>query len=368
MKMPWYSSTYRTEPDLKTSPPLRRRFHPTRISTSTTTGPFASSTNPSPSFRQHLHQPSSYNFGQQRRTYHNLHRRDSSDSNSSETESLNSSSSSLYNSPFRQQRRAMDAATERLLARADALTERLHKLLAKSADLRFGSSLGRPTGSATTAPPPRPPPPQRPDIFSSRMSHRHHAAASSTNPSSPSPAPAPAPANAPNASVNTPKVDPDVRPHSTASSSSSTPRVHVINITLSNSCGTATAHHYRSTCSTSSAPPRRPPVVRIIPIRIETAVDDNTSEDEGVDIQQIDESESEGSLSQPSTPAAESFSNTSSIYHPPTNPDVEEESIPDSTLPAEAPLPSNQASSMTEHQSRLLALTIRSVLAGCVPY
>lgn len=307
MKMPWHSMYHDAEGG---TPPSRRRYQPP-------SGLHYSSPRYYPT--------SSGSSSSTRRPYQTPHYEPSSSSRQRNVVSPLRSSEYGTSNPFRMHRRAMDAATERLLARADALTERLHRLLAKSAEIHFcsssasssssssgGSSSGR-GGYSGRVP--------RPDIFSSsRMSHHPMAAAATAKPTTAS-QPPPPPNRTTDDSRPTLHRQPDVRQHYSAatdpvspvattpagsnSSNSTTPRIHVINIKLSNSC--FTAHHpkqshqtYRRTGSTghnktasapapaedpassssskeSTPPPapppepkRRTPIVRIIPIRVET--------------------------------------------------------------------------------------------------
>lgn len=170
----------------------------------------------------------------------------------------------------------MDSATERLLARADALTDRLHRLLAKSADLHW-----RRTDHYVP----------RADIFS-RMSHATSASTTTTAPPAPAAAPSPSPLVAPTTIPSKPMPsrepvrDDDIRvtvnvdverraspPTPPPSPPPTLPKVHVITIKLSNSC------------SNNHRPKTKPSVVRIIPIHIEK---DSSQDIDELDIQHPD--------------------------------------------------------------------------------
>lgn len=124
-------------------------------------------------------------------------------------------------------RRHWDAATERLFARADALTERLQRLLAKSADLRWR------TTSTTTVPGRSAD--ARPDIYSSRVSQTR----TETDPGSPRRAAKTAP-------VHVEREDWVSRAERPA------PRTHVITIKLSNGYANRAGSSQRYTRRTSS--------------------------------------------------------------------------------------------------------------------
>ena len=150
--MPWYSM-------YNADSPQRNRFRQQSRASNPTSNVFSHTihfTSPSysvPHFRQQSHYASYPPPPSARRHYqHDFgHFRSDSGSNHGSSRTRNSSpssshSSSYGSSPFKSRsdgsswyhhRRTVDSATERLLARADALTERLHRLLAKSADLHW---------------------------------------------------------------------------------------------------------------------------------------------------------------------------------------------------------------------------------------
>lgn len=297
MKMPWYSSVYQAESSTSTSPPPRRpRFQPSAgVYT-----PFTSA----------YRQPSFYAT---RRTFQAA-----------------TSPPESFSSPFRHHRRAMDAATERLLARADALTERLHKLLAKSADLHFHGRM--------PASPSQPPQQRTSGIYSHRrMSHNGP-------PTAASPAAA--------AATKTDTTNPDV--HS-QTSTTAPPRVHVINIKLSNSCWTAHRNNPRPRQS-----PKRTPVVHIIPIRIETDSSSDGEADTADDIDVRLPDEDECDLPVPQEVACDPQEDTSDEER---GADGDEEEEEEEARPEEPVVmvaqPSSPTLPLSSHQSRRLALTIR---------
>lgn len=257
----------------------------------------------------------------------------------------------------------MDSATERLLARADALTDRLHRLLAKSADLHW-----RRTDHYVP----------RADIFS-RMSHATSASTTTTAPPAPSATSAaflsPSPPVATTTIPSKPmpprepiRRDDDIRvtvnvdverrasPPTPPSPPPSSPKVHVITIKLSNSC------------SNNHRPKTKPSVVRIIPIHIE--------KDSSQDIDELDIIQHPDYDSPPTPPPPP----PASVHHIPIyrecstvaldrpsspvdasaevelHPDFESETI---DCQPEPPLSVSVGEHPSTHQSRRLALTLR---------
>jgi hypothetical protein len=135
-------------------------------------------------------------------------------------------------------RRTADSATERLLARADALTERLHRLLTKSADLHW-----RRTDN-----------PVRPDIYSRMSQSKPQSAATGTS-------------SAANMATDTNVAASSVRVDDITVSKTEprpTTRTHVITIKLSNSYSNRgnhrSQHLFQDPVKSQRTPePQRPP-------------------------------------------------------------------------------------------------------------
>ena len=350
-------------------------YHPIRLSTTSTTSSYSS-----PTYRQHsyytAHTAHSHHVppsGSTRRQSNSSYSSGSTNTTTSSSQygldggsrhhqrhSSPSSGFGSFKSRSEWHHKRMDSATERLLARADALTDRLHRLLAKSADLHW-----RRTDHYVP----------RSDIFS-RMSHATTTNGSTTttapvHPSSPAATTATSTASPPLATSTPSKllpsqvvIDDDIRATnpdnvkrraSTPTPSSPPPpplppKVHVITIKLSNSC----SNNHRP----------KPPIVHIIPIHIEK--DPPVVDEDELDIIQDPDFDSP-SFTPPSPPPV--------IHHIPIFPEsslVEEDAssakidLANSKTELEAvdcepepPIPVGEY--LSTHESRRLALTLRSV-------
>lgn len=259
MKMPWYSSYYQD-----TAP--RNRFRQQSRSSNPVSNVFlhtvhlSSSAYSTPSYRQQYYpsHPSPPPPSYTRRHYQNdfsHFRPETSSLNSgasyrprhSSPHSSPNSSTGSSSSPFKSRsdgsnwyhhRRTADSATERLLARADALTERLHRLLTKSADLHW-----RRTDN-----------PVRPDIYSRMSQSKPQSAATGTS-------------SAANMATDTNVAASSVRVDDITVSKTEprpTTRTHVITIKLSNSYSNRgnhrSQHLFQDPVKSQRTPePQRPP-------------------------------------------------------------------------------------------------------------
>lgn len=259
MKMPWYSSYYQD-----TAP--RNRFRQQSRSSNPASNVFlhtvhlSSSAYSTPSYRQQYYpsHPSPPPPSYTRRHYQNdfsHFRPETSSLNSgasyrprhSSPHSSPNSSTGSSSSPFKSRsdgsnwyhhRRTADSATERLLARADALTERLHRLLTKSADLHW-----RRTDN-----------PVRPDIYSRMSQSKPQSAATGTS-------------SAANMATDTNVAASSVRVDDITVSKTEprpTTRTHVITIKLSNSYSNRgnhrSQHLFQDPVKSQRTPePQRPP-------------------------------------------------------------------------------------------------------------
>ena len=269
--MPWYSM-YSPES------PQRNRYRPQSRNPTSNNGSYhnsyftPSSYSSSTSFTRHHYTPSypSQQSAHRHFEFDRFRTKDGNNRHASPSGSSHFRSRCDGSDSWHHRRRTVDSATERLLARADALTERLHRLLAKSADLHW-RRMDQPT--------------TRPDIFSHMSQSRTTSTATRADETD-------------TASV---KVD-DI----TVSKSEPRPttRTHVITIKLTNSFSNRAPNH-RSSSPESPKPqepppppkshdikqeehhpsssryyrrqstPRKPPVIRIIPIQIEVESDDS---------------------------------------------------------------------------------------------